>query len=55
MKNQSSLQSRSNSDKVPASKEKRKWKKPEIIEENYRNTEQDPVLPMAPGQGDQAS
>jgi len=52
MKNQSNSESRTNTDKDLTSKEKRRWKTPEIIEENYRNTEQEPILPMSPGQGE---
>jgi len=34
-----------------SSKKKRKWKEPELIEENFRNTEQQPEFPDSPLQG----
>jgi len=29
-------------------REKRRWKSPEIIEEDYRNTEEQPNMPFSP-------
>jgi len=29
---------------------KRRWQRPEIIEENFRNTEEQPEMPFAPQQ-----
>ena len=55
MKNQSNSESRSNTDKDLTSKEKRRWKTPEIIEENFRNTEQGPGLPGPPVAPDSTS
>lgn len=31
-----------------SSQKKRRWKKPEIIEEDFRNTKQQPEMPFAP-------
>jgi len=50
MKNQNKPENNSATESRQSSKKKRKWKKPELIEEDYRNTEQDPGLPNAPGQ-----
>jgi len=55
MKNQSNSESRPNTANNPASKEKRRWKTPEIIEENFRNTEQGPGLPGPPVAPDSVS
>ena len=50
MKNQNKPEKKPVTGSRQSSKKKRKWKKPELIEEDYRNTEQDPGLPNAPGQ-----
>ncbi|CAN5126035.1 hypothetical protein BH23BAC3_BH23BAC3_21850 [soil metagenome] len=34
----------------PLNRRKRTWKSPEIIEEDYRNTEEQPNMPFSPSQ-----